>query len=164
MVECRSFVDRVEAVLESSPGGPREVVRCPWLLAADGAHSAAREQLGIDFVGSSFAAEWHLADAPVRTTLAADHAHVFFLDRGAFLFMIRVVDDGVKHRPGEPVWRVMGNRPEPLSQLVQAEQAGPPLWTSSFPISHRMNATLATGRVYFAGMPPTSTRRLVREA
>jgi 2-polyprenyl-6-methoxyphenol hydroxylase-like FAD-dependent oxidoreductase len=138
-------------VLEPSIGGALEEIRVPWLLAADGAHSAARQQVGIDFAGSSFARKWHLADAPLRTALAGDHAHVFFLDGGAFLFMIRVVDDARKDRNGEPVWRVMGNRPHPLSRLVGAEQAGPPLWTSSFHVSHRTNATLAAGNVYFAG-------------
>jgi 2-polyprenyl-6-methoxyphenol hydroxylase-like FAD-dependent oxidoreductase len=151
MVECRTLADRVEVVLEPSASGPREVVWCPWLLTADGAHSTARQQLGIDFVGSSFAREWHLADAPLRTALAADQAHVFFLDGGAFLFMIRVVDEALQNRPGAPVWRVMGNRPELLSQLVQAEQAGPPIWTSSFHVSHRVNATLAVDGIYFAG-------------
>jgi hypothetical protein len=45
----------------------------------------------------------------------------------------------------------MGNRQEPLARLVQAEQAGPPVWTSSFHISHRISTTLAAGGVYFAG-------------
>src|SRR6516165_4735845 len=84
MVECRTVPDGVEAVLEPTAGGPREIVRCPWLLAADGARSTARQQLGVEFVGSSFPREWHLADAPLRTALGADHAHVFFRDGGAF--------------------------------------------------------------------------------
>jgi 2-polyprenyl-6-methoxyphenol hydroxylase-like FAD-dependent oxidoreductase len=62
----------VEAVLEPTGGGPREVVQCPWLLAADGARSTVRQQVGVQFVGSSFPREWHLADAPLRTDLAAD--------------------------------------------------------------------------------------------
>lgn len=147
---CRNAVDGVEVVLEAG-GGLREVSKGPWLLAADGAHSAARQQLGIDFVGSSFKQEWHLADVPLRTTLADDHAHVFFLGEGAFLFMIRVVDEAQKSRANNPVWRIMGNRSDPLSRLVQAEQTGPPVWTSSFRISHRINATLSAGAVYFAG-------------
>jgi 2-polyprenyl-6-methoxyphenol hydroxylase-like FAD-dependent oxidoreductase len=151
MVECHASGGEVEAVLEPTAGGPREVVRSPWMLAADGTHSVARQQLGIDFPGSSFAREWHLADAPLRTGLAADHAHVFFLDNGAFLFMIRVVDDMRRDQTGAPIWRVIGNRPQPLSQLVQAEPAGPPIWSSGFHISHRINATLAAGGVYFAG-------------
>lgn len=150
MVECGTGAGGAEATIEPTGGGPREVVRCPWLLAADGAHSVARGRLEIDFVGSTFAHEWHLADAPLRTMLAADMAHVFFLAQGAFLFMIRVIDDN-KDREGDHIWRVIGNRPEPLSQLVDAEPAGTPLWTSSFHISHRINATLAAGHVYFAG-------------
>jgi 2-polyprenyl-6-methoxyphenol hydroxylase-like FAD-dependent oxidoreductase len=45
----------------------------------------------------------------------------------------------------------MGNRPEPLSQLIQAEPAGPPIWTSSFHISHQIGAILSAGNVYLAG-------------
>jgi 2-polyprenyl-6-methoxyphenol hydroxylase-like FAD-dependent oxidoreductase len=151
LVQCRARTDGVEAALEPSAGGPREVVQCPWLLAADGAHSLVREQLGIGFPGTSFREEWHLADVPLRTALAADRAHVFFLDGGSLLFLIRVVDEAQQDRFAEPVWRVIGNRPDPLSDLVQAEQTGPPLWISSFPISHRINVTLAAGNVYFAG-------------
>ena len=151
MVDCQSAADRVEAVLEPADGGSPEVFPCPWLLAADGAHSVARERLGIDFKGTSFAEKWHLADVPLRTELAADYAHVFLLAAGALLFMIRVVDPELAKRPGEPVWRVLGNRPQPLAQLIQAEQAGPPLWTSSFHISHRISATLAKAGVYLAG-------------
>jgi 2-polyprenyl-6-methoxyphenol hydroxylase-like FAD-dependent oxidoreductase len=151
LVECRSTGDGVEAVLEMSADGRPEVVRCPWLLAADGAHSVARQQLGIEFAGSSFAEEWHLADAPLRTALASDHVHIFFLAGGTFLFMLRVVGEAGSDESGEPLWRVLANRPEPLSWLVQAEQAGLPTWTSSFHISHRIDATLAAGCVYFAG-------------
>jgi 2-polyprenyl-6-methoxyphenol hydroxylase-like FAD-dependent oxidoreductase len=151
MVECRNVPGGVEAMLEPTAGGPREVARCPWLLAADGARSTARQKVGVEFAGSSFPQEWHLADAPLRTELAADHAHVFFLDGGAFYFMIRVIDETLNDRVGQPVWRVMGNRPEPLSQLIQAEPAGPPVWTSGFHVSHQIGATLAAGNVYLAG-------------
>jgi 2-polyprenyl-6-methoxyphenol hydroxylase-like FAD-dependent oxidoreductase len=151
MVECRNVPGGVEAVLEPSAGGPREVARCPWLLAADGARSTARQQLGVEFVGSPFPREWQLADAPLRTELAADHAHVFFLDGGAFCFMIRVVDETLNDRVGQPIWRVMGNRPDPLSQLTQAEPAGHPVWISSFHVSHQIGAILSDGKVYFAG-------------
>jgi 2-polyprenyl-6-methoxyphenol hydroxylase-like FAD-dependent oxidoreductase len=151
LVECRNVDGGVEAVLEPAAGGPAEVVRCPWMLAADGAHSTARETLGIEFGGSSFGQPWYLADVPLRTSLLADHAHVFLLEGGVFIFMIRVVDGGASEQTSAPVWRVMGNRPDPISRLVQAEQAGPPIWTSGFHISHRIAATLAAGGVYLAG-------------
>jgi 2-polyprenyl-6-methoxyphenol hydroxylase-like FAD-dependent oxidoreductase len=76
MVACCNLDAGIEATLEPSAGGPREVVRGPWLLAADGAHSTARRQLGIGFQGSSFECPWHLADAPLRMALAQDRAHI----------------------------------------------------------------------------------------
>lgn len=151
MVECRNLADGAEVVIEPSAGGFREVVGCPFLLAADGARSTAREQLGIDFKGASFAEEWYLADAPLKTSLAANQAHVFFLKGGSFLFMLRVVDPALETLHGHTVWRVIGDRPDPLSELVLAEPAGPPIWTSDFHISHRIGSTFSAGRVYLAG-------------
>jgi 2-polyprenyl-6-methoxyphenol hydroxylase-like FAD-dependent oxidoreductase len=151
MLACRTVAEGVEAVLESTADGFQEIVRCPWLLAADGAHSVARQQLRIDFGGTSFAEEWHLADVPLRTGLAHDYVHIFFLAGGTFLFLLRVVDEARRDKTEEPLWRVLANRPEPLSWLVQTEQAGLPTWTSSFHISHRIDATLAAGCIYFAG-------------
>lgn len=151
MVACDNSVNPVEATLLLSDGLTREQVCCPWLFAADGAHSVARQQTGIEFTGTSFAREWHLTDAPLHTTLAPDRAHVFFLERGVFLFMIRVVDEGLQAQTKVPLWRVITNRPAPLSRLVRAEQAGMPVWNSSFHIAHRINATFAQNGVYFAG-------------
>jgi 2-polyprenyl-6-methoxyphenol hydroxylase-like FAD-dependent oxidoreductase len=45
----------------------------------------------------------------------------------------------------------MGNRPLPLTNLVDAEQTGPPVWTSTFHVPHRIAGTLAKGHVYLAG-------------
>jgi 2-polyprenyl-6-methoxyphenol hydroxylase-like FAD-dependent oxidoreductase len=149
LVACRNQNDSVEATLESTEGNARAVVACPWLLAADGAHSTARATLGVAFPGSSFPDEWHLADVPLRTALAADHAHAFLTDDG-FLFLIRMVDPALADQPA-PLWRIIGNRPQPLTCLLQAEVVGAPVWVSSFRISHRLNSTLAEGRVYFAG-------------
>jgi 2-polyprenyl-6-methoxyphenol hydroxylase-like FAD-dependent oxidoreductase len=158
LVACRNAGGHVEATLAPSAsdgagaGDAGESVECPWVLAADGAHSTAREQLGIAFEGTALSHPWHLADAPLRTGLAADHAHVFFGDGGAFGFMLRVVDDLAAEDPAAPaLWRVMSNRPDPLAHLVRAEPAGEPAWTSTFRIDHRTAATLGAGRVYLAG-------------
>lgn len=150
MVECRNVGEGVEVSLETADGA-REVVRCPWLLAADGARSVARDALGVDFPGSMFPREWHLADAPLETAVDDDHADVFFADRGEFQFRIRVIDEALKDRSDRPIWRVIGNRPEPLGRLIEARQTSPAVWSSSFRVSHRIIKTLATGAVYFAG-------------
>ena len=65
------------------------------------------------------------------------------------------VEHGVKlvkcRNTGEPLWRILSNRPDPLCRLVQAEQAGLATWTSSFHISHCIGAALSAGSVYLAG-------------
>ena len=151
MVDCRAGDDGVVAVLQPSSGGTRKIVECPWLLAADGAHSAVREKTRTEFSGASLAEEWYLADVPLRTRLPADHGHIFFFEQGRFLFMFRVVDETLKEQPGAQLWRVVGNRARPLSQLVNAEQAGPAIWESGFHVAHRLVGTMAMEGVYFAG-------------
>jgi 2-polyprenyl-6-methoxyphenol hydroxylase-like FAD-dependent oxidoreductase len=152
LVGCRNLEGvGVEAELQPAGGGPVETVQAPWLLGADGIHSVAREQLAIDFPGSAFPGEWTLADAPVRTSLAPDRAHAFFLSDGAFLFLIRVVEDRRRERPGAPLWRLISNQPDPLSQLVDAEPAGPPVWISTFEVSHRLAARFSAAGVHLAG-------------
>ncbi len=149
LIDCRTRERRVEATLESA--GHHEVVTCPWLLAADGAHSVVREKLGIQFEGSSLAGEWYLADAPLRTKLQEDQAHIFLLEEGVFLFLIQVVDETLSNKNDDRVWRVISNHAEPLSMLDAAELSGPPVWESSFHISHRICAQLAIGDIYLAG-------------
>jgi 2-polyprenyl-6-methoxyphenol hydroxylase-like FAD-dependent oxidoreductase len=72
-------------------------------------------------------------------------------ENGVFLFLIRVVDETLSDRSRGSLWRVICNHPEPLPRLESAEQTGPPVWTSSFHISHRICRRLTIGNVYFAG-------------
>jgi hypothetical protein len=43
------------------------------------------------------------------------------------VFLIRVVEGAPDDRPGDPLWRVLSNRPGPLAQLEQAEPSGAPV-------------------------------------
>jgi 2-polyprenyl-6-methoxyphenol hydroxylase-like FAD-dependent oxidoreductase len=170
LVDCRGAGGYVEAVVESTIAGApgsRETIRSPWMLAADGAHSVARSRMNVDFPGSALDRPWYLMDVPLRTKLPQDFAHVFFLDGGAFVFMIRVVDDtmagGAALGETAPLWRVMTNRPNPVAVLAYAEGVAGvsprdrsvaealPVWQSTFRIAHRVDATLSVGRVFFAG-------------
>ena len=90
LVECTNETGGVTATLDTARG--RDDCRAPWMLAADGAHSTARERLGIEFQGSTFRNKWYLADVALDVSLAEDHVHIFFLSKGEFQFMIRVID------------------------------------------------------------------------
>jgi 2-polyprenyl-6-methoxyphenol hydroxylase-like FAD-dependent oxidoreductase len=142
--------DTVEVELKHVASGAIEEVECPWLLAADGAHSTARKSLEIHFGGSGFDTPWRLADVPLNTALEDDRAYVFFSD-GGFLFLIRVVDEADRVSQGAKLWRVISNRPELMNRIPHSTAAGPPVWSSEFHISHRINDTLQKGNVYFAG-------------
>ena len=152
MTECRNVGQRVEAVFQpAGGGGQQETVDVPWLLAADGAHSTARRQMNVDFRGTTFDDVWYLADAQLKTTLPSDRGHIFFYDQSAFLFVFPVINDKRTDDPSRPIWRILGNRPDPCSYLAAGELVGEPIWSSSFRVSHRIDAKLSAGQVYFAG-------------
>jgi 2-polyprenyl-6-methoxyphenol hydroxylase-like FAD-dependent oxidoreductase len=151
MTSCRNDAAGVAIELRHANDGSSESVDTPWLLAADGARSLARKQLGVEFDGSTFPGEWYLADAPLKTTLSTEFAHILFCRGGGFLFVMPVYGDEQFTANDGLLWRVLGNRPDPLAQLEQAEVAGPSVWQSSFHVSHRLSAELAVGHIYFAG-------------
>jgi 2-polyprenyl-6-methoxyphenol hydroxylase-like FAD-dependent oxidoreductase len=124
---------------------------CPWLLAADGAHSRARESLGVAFEGSAVQREWYLADVPLDASLEEDRAHAWLFDSGGFVFCIRVIADQHPDSPSAPLWRVIANLPDPVSLLPEAKPAGAPIWESTFRVEHRIVEQMQKGRIYFAG-------------
>jgi 2-polyprenyl-6-methoxyphenol hydroxylase-like FAD-dependent oxidoreductase len=152
LIDCRNEAEHVDVELRRGPeDGRSEHVNCPWLLGADGAHSTARGMLGLAFEGSTLAREWHLADVPMETTLAEDHAHAFFLDDGAFVFCLRVIEDKNSPPKGAPLWRIIANLPQPIERLEMARAAGPAVWASRFRIEHRIAERLQEGHVFLAG-------------
>ena len=139
------------AVTLQRDGVADEHLTVPWLLGADGARSAARAALDVSFRGSTFPREWHLADVPLRTTLAEDRAHILFLPRGRFVFCLRVVGDPAQPTADAPIWRVMSNVRDPVLHVpvataVEAAAAGPAVWTSVFRIEHRLAEVAPAGR------------------
>ncbi|WP_448627168.1 FAD-dependent monooxygenase [Geodermatophilus sp. URMC 64] len=57
LVDVEQDDDGVTSVLRPRDGGPEQVVRSEYLVAADGAHSVVRDRLGIDLVGRGSFAE-----------------------------------------------------------------------------------------------------------
>ncbi len=65
-VELTSFTQDTDGVTAqlTGPDGPR-TVRCGYLIGCDGAHSAVRRGLGLDFGGDAFPEEYMLGDVEV---------------------------------------------------------------------------------------------------
>ncbi|MBL9163809.1 MAG: FAD-dependent monooxygenase [Planctomycetaceae bacterium] len=151
MTRCQNNAGGVAVDLKHIANDSPESAASPWLLAADGARSIARKQLGVDFNGATFPGEWYLVDAPLKTDLSPEYAHIVFCRDGSFLFIMPVFGDEQFESSDGLLWRVLGSRPNPLAQLEGAEPAGAPVWESSFHVAHRINAEMSVGNVYFAG-------------
>jgi 2-polyprenyl-6-methoxyphenol hydroxylase-like FAD-dependent oxidoreductase len=150
LLDCRNVADGVDVKIRRGDAEP-ENLQCPWLLGADGAHSAVRGMLNIPFPGSTADREFYLLDIPLETPLAEDHAHVFMQEGGGLIFCFRVVTDAANPPPGAPLWRVIGTMPDPIALVPECRAAGQPVWSSRFRVEHRIADQLAVGRVYLAG-------------
>ncbi|HVY62138.1 MAG TPA: FAD-dependent monooxygenase [Planctomycetota bacterium] len=150
----------VTARLRDAAGGEGEV-RARWLVGCDGAHSAVRHALGIEFEGASYEETFALADVRLETDLARDGVHSFLAPEGVLaLFPF----------PEAGLWRVVADitgktpagapRREPPLEEVQAllDARGPrgmrasdPRWASTFRFHRRLAARWRAGRVFLAG-------------
>ena len=150
--------DAVHAVLRHGDGR-EEMVETPWLIGCDGAHSATRHTLGMDFEGAQYDESFILADVQLETTLAPDRVHLFLNEDGV-LGVIPFAENR---------WRVVANIPpdsrdQTLSEVALAEvqslidqrgvtgmKASDPSWMSRFHISHRKVREFRKLRVFLAG-------------
>lgn len=127
--------DRVEATLSTG-----EAVDAALLLGADGAHSATRHALNLDFPGDGLDQPWHLMDVEIAGA-PADEARIDFQRAGPLIAL--PFPSGV--------FRIIGFGADLLTRLPAGWTAGTVLWRSDFKVSHRMVPAMAVGRVALAG-------------
>ncbi len=131
----------INSVTLSHGDGGSEIARPAIVLGADGARSAVRRSLNIEFVGSSFDEPWILYDVELETPLDPDEAHVFLLDDGG-MFAVRLQGQ---------VWRVIGNVSDMLTRLPAGTEHGAITWSSHFGIASKVAGQLQVGNVALAG-------------
>ena len=130
----------VSYALQGADDAPEESGRAEVLFAADGAHSAVRKALGLDFPGSAFPETWKVVDVEMDIP-EPPHGHVDFRPGGVFL----ALPYSATH------WRLIGFGHD----LTQGLPAGWSLrrvqWSSEFHIAHRIASQMNVGRVCLAG-------------
>lgn len=117
-----------------------ETVRAPLLLGADGAHSATRHALGLDFPGDASDTPWELADVEIDGA-PRDEARIEFQRAGPIVIL--------PFAGG--TFRLIGFGGDLLSRLPRGWRAREVVWRSDFRVSHRIVPTMAVGRVALAG-------------
>lgn len=137
--------------------GTRESVHAQWLIGCDGGHSTVRKILGIPLEGDT-TQTWLIADARVRTDLAADSIHWMYPTGGAvMLFPFPEPDkwrllDTVDISYGGDDQTVAARFTDKLTQVLgRPVQVELPTWVSVFTIQQRAARRLQVGRCLVAG-------------
>jgi 2-polyprenyl-6-methoxyphenol hydroxylase-like FAD-dependent oxidoreductase len=145
--------ERVSVRLRSR--GEDYTVRAAYLVGTDGAHSAVRHALGLDFAGGSYAASFVLADIEATGDVPVDEMQL------------------CPHASGALACFPMSASRRRIVAMVDAEPAGGPdlafvqrlldtrglsalratrlVWGSNFNIHHRQASSMRAGRVFLAG-------------
>jgi len=128
-----------------------------YLCGCDGAHSTAREQLGIGFPGGTYQQVFYVADTVVEGAMADDEVHFAFSTNDIFgIFPL-------KHREN---WRLIGVVPKAirkdLHEITYDDVAEQVLrdsglratrinWFSTYHVHHRVANAFRQGRIFLLG-------------
>ena len=151
--------DKVAVTLRHADGH-EELLEVPWLIGCDGAHSAVRHGLGMQFEGNTLASDWILADIHL-TGLGANANDVNTYWHSSGVLVVFPISTG-RYRMIADVGDAYEKqlRPDPTLAEVQAivDQRGPggiqisdPIWLASFRINERKVKDYRAGRVFLVG-------------
>jgi len=137
------------------PDGAEETCEARWLAGCDGARSAVREALNIDFPGGTYAHRFYVADVQAGGPALNGEMHVV-LDATDFLTifplpgegrarLIGTVRDGAQN--GEPAWNDV-NQSVVESLHMDIERVN---WFSAYRVHHRVAQHFRRGRIFLAG-------------
>ena len=139
------------------PDGP-ETVTAAYVVGADGAHSAVRRLIGVDFVGTQYATHIMLADVrldrpPAETLFGATTAEglVLFVPFGDGWFRAIAWDRSREEVPlSEPV---TGDEMRRSFRRIAGDDFGmdEPRWSTRFLSERRQARSYRKGRVFLAG-------------
>ena len=160
-VELLSFeagTDMVAARL-GYPDGREDAVEAGWLVGCDGAHSAVRHALGMEFRGDTLESDWILADLHLSGLPSKPDEIDLYWHSDGLLAIFPII--GGRYRIIADAGEAQAaRRPDPTLADIQAvvERRGPggvtvtdPIWLSAFRINERKVDDYRAGRVFLAG-------------
>ncbi|MDE3202428.1 MAG: FAD-dependent monooxygenase [Acidobacteriota bacterium] len=156
-VDAEEDADGVTVRLERTAGGRIETIksRAKYVVGCDGAHSAVRHQLGLEFEGAAYKDTYLLADIETNEALPADEMQLCPSEMGPLaVFPMSATRRRIVATTKEPA----GDAPslEMVRQILK-ERAPMELeakslhWSSYFKIHHRQTKEMHKGRMFIAG-------------
>lgn len=118
-----------------------EVVVPDILIAADGAHSAARQAVGFGFPGESLESNFYLADFRYVSPVETDFAEIVLFDPG-MVGRLPVAPDTL---------RFISTLSDFESRIVHPAAVADRVWSSQFRIHFRHVERMSKGNVFLAG-------------
>jgi 2-polyprenyl-6-methoxyphenol hydroxylase-like FAD-dependent oxidoreductase len=160
LVELTSFTVSDTGVVATlrDAAGKQESVAADWLIGCDGAHSAVRHGLGMEFTGTTEPSDWLLADARLEG-LTPDKLDLFWNSEGLLAFF-PIVGNRYRVIADVGVADSADHRADPTLEEVQAlvDQRGSgtirlhdPYWLAAFRINERKVKYYSRGPVFLAG-------------
>lgn len=160
-----SFVQEAHATAAriETPLGD-EVVKAKYIVGCDGAHSAVRHQLGLEFHGEAYRNEFIMSDAHVKGALPQNQLCVF-LDPGRIGVSFPTMRNGlsriltVRRSPavpeGEATTAASTTLEEVQSNFNEASHKSitlsHPDWVTKYFVHHRSVDQMSLGRAFLAG-------------
>ncbi|BBZ37255.1 FAD-dependent monooxygenase [Mycobacterium conspicuum] len=147
--------DDVHATLRHEDG-LTELVTAPWVIGADGAHSAVRKLVGAKLAGSFAGERFLLADVDAEHSLDMDSMHTFFAPDGPVV-VLPMAEGRMRFLASETGAGRDAPQPtqEELQRILDHRIGGIRVvhshWLTSFEVRHARVPAYRWGRVFLAG-------------
>jgi 2-polyprenyl-6-methoxyphenol hydroxylase-like FAD-dependent oxidoreductase len=142
-------------------GGGSETLEIPWLVGCDGAHSAVRHALGLEFEGEQYPQSFILADAAMIPPIDEHRIHLFLASEGLLgIFPYGLGRYRIVAEAENQVATGSSELPPPdLDEIRHLVWKRSPItsevrditWSSRFQISARKITQFHHGRVFLCG-------------
>ncbi len=156
--ELTNFVQDDESITATlkHPDGREEQIESNWLIGCDGAHSAVRHILKLEFEGSTYDEGFATIDCHVDWKQPEDELNGFVADDGIVFFFpmgdhrYRVIATGPKHAP-EDVLTLEEMQAIVNKRCDQSIPLSNPVWLTWFTINRRSVRQYRSGRAFVCG-------------